>query len=161
VGLAERLSLVQRARARQVVAAPLALVGHAVQRRRAAERGLRRPPGIRLRGGGDRLPRVLAIALGDRAEVLAGGGAERAVLRPVQRRAPVAADEHAGERHPSPLSYRLTVAEATIYKSDSSCIQGSVADERDPRGHRLRGRALARARLRAGRPAPAPRRRRR
>ena len=62
----QRLALVERERAGQLVAAALADVGDAVQRGGAGERGLRGPPGEGLDRGGDGGLGVGAIALGDR-----------------------------------------------------------------------------------------------
>ena len=67
VGLrVQRLALVERERAGELVAAALADVGDAVQRGCAGERGLRRPPGEGLDRGGDGGLGVGAIALRDR-----------------------------------------------------------------------------------------------
>src|SRR6185437_3034871 len=78
VGLGvQRLALVEGERAGEVVAAALAYVGDPAQRGGAGERRLALPGGERGLGGGDRAARVLAVALRDRAELLAGRGARR------------------------------------------------------------------------------------
>jgi hypothetical protein len=90
----QRLALVERQRAGELVAAARADVGDAVQRRGARERGLARPGGERPHGGVDRRPRVVAISPGDRAEILTGGGARGPLRGAAHGVAPLAGDEH-------------------------------------------------------------------
>ena len=78
VGLgAQRLALVERQRPRELVAARLDDVADGVHLRRPLERGQPRPAVGSVARGGDRARRVVAIALGNRADQLTGRWAGR------------------------------------------------------------------------------------
>ena len=112
----QRLPLVEREDARQLVAAALHHVGHAMEESPALEAGPRPPRGERRVRGGDCKARVRAVALRDRAERLPGGRAYGLDGGAAGRVAPLAVDEHP-RRHGAEWG---TASDADWKRCDSS-----------------------------------------